>query len=122
MKRNDWIVTEASARPTGKPDECFYCSQKIGEEHKKNCVIRKKTIVVDFTIRTVMDVPEDWDEEFINFRYNESSWCVDNILPIFEKKSEHSCLCMNTEAKFVRDATEHDEEDWGITFVSDLVS
>lgn len=122
MKRNNWIVTEKSVRPAGRPDECFYCNQKIGSEHKKDCVIRSKTVVVDFTIRTVMAVPEFWDEEFINFRLNERSWCVDNILPILEKKSEHSCLCMHTESKFIREATEDDEEDWGITFVKDLES
>ena len=118
MNRQDWTVTESSTRPAGQPDRCFYCGQLIGEQHKEECVIRSRTVVVDFTFRTVLSVPEFWDEEQIRFHYNDGSWCADNILSELADRSEKiGCNCSVCEAKFVREADEKDEENYGITFI-----
>ena len=114
MRTEDWTVTDKSSRPAGKPDRCFYCGELIGSQHKPECVIRQRTVVLDCTIRVVMPVPEDWDEEMINFHFNESSWCANNIL---ETLSDHvekgeNCLCPRTSIRYVEDATEEDEELW----------
>lgn len=118
MQREDWTVTESSTRPAGQPDRCFYCGRLIGEQHKEDCVIRSKTVVIDFTFRTVLSVPEYWDEEQIDFRYNESSWCADNILSELVARSEEmGCNCNICEAKFIRAASDKDEYKYGITFI-----
>ena len=124
MKRIDWTVGEYSVRPAGKPDECFYCNAKVGEQHKEDCVIRSRTVKVDFTIHMVMDVPECWDESNINFHYNDSSWCASNLLNELQRREENTgrCLCMITEAKYIGEATEEDEEEYGCCKVNDLES
>ncbi|MFI2856891.1 hypothetical protein ACH6EH_07095 [Paenibacillus sp. JSM ZJ436] len=121
MKRDNWFVTEYAARSAGKPDRCFYCNSMIGELHKTECVIRIKTAVMDFTIRMVVDVPEFWKPEDIEFRYNEGSWCADNLIDMI-KKEEGDCLCSHVQAEYVRDATIEDEETWGAVRVNELES
>ncbi|MHB0943353.1 hypothetical protein ACYCSU_17025 [Paenibacillus sp. ALE1] len=121
MKRDTWIVTKSSSRPAGKPDRCFYCSNLIGEEHKQDCVIRNKTVVMDFTIRLVVDVPEYWTEDDIEFKYNKGTWCADNLVQMITRE-DGRCLCPHVEAKFIRDATLDDEENWGLIRVEDLES
>ncbi len=119
MKRKDWTVTESSTRPAGKPDRCFYCGELIGEQHSENCVIKSRTVIVDFTFRTVLSVPESWDEEQIRFHYNDGTWCADNILSeLNERSSEMRCNCDICEAKYIREADENDEREYGLTFVS----
>lgn len=112
MKREDWTVTESSARPAGRPDMCFYCGGKMGEQHKPDCVIRTRTAVVDFTIRLVLPEVESWNADGIESHYNESSWCSDNLLDRIYAYQERTgnCICFITKAKYVREATEDDEE------------
>ena len=120
MTRKDWDVGAYSVRPAGKPDECFYCGAKIGEQHKPNCVIRKKTIVSRLTIDFVDSVPENWDKDVIDFHYNDSSWCASNILNRLEERSNFRCLCDVASFEYLRDATEEDEEKWGVVKVNEL--
>lgn len=131
MKRSDWTVTQTSTRPAGSPEHCFYCGEPIGTQHKLDCVIRSKTVVVDFTVRVVLDVPEIWDEGGINHHYNDSSWCADSLLQYIQNRhrqfelranGKNSCLCNLATAKFVRDANEQDEKDYGVTFVDECDS
>lgn len=87
---------------------------KEGEEKKR------KKVVVALTIQTIVDVPEDWDKDRIEFWLNGSSSCIDNVVgPIaaeIEAADEiekmipgHSpCFCFRTESVYVRDAGEED--------------
>lgn len=38
-------------RPAGKPDECFYCNSKVGEEHGRQCCIVTKLVRLEYTFR-----------------------------------------------------------------------
>ena len=122
MTRKDWTVGKYGVRPAGKPDECFYCGAKVGEQHKANCVIREKTIVTRMTIDFVDSVPESWDEDLIDFHYNDSSWCATNVLHRLEERSNFHCLCDVASFEYLRDATEEDEENWGVVKVNELKS
>lgn len=123
MKRTNWTVGEYGVRPNGNPDECFYCHAKVGEQHKEDCVIRSRTVNVDFTIHTVIKVPEFWDEAQINFYYNDGSWCASNILSTLETREETGrCLCNIVDAKYIGEATEEDEERYGCCRVNELES
>ena len=124
MKRTNWIVGEYGVRPAGKPNECFYCHAKVGEEHKEDCVIRCRTVNVDFTIHTVMCVPECWDENDINFKFNESSWCVSNLIKDIVRREEDfdKCPCFITEAKYIGEATEEDEDIYALYKVKEFES
>lgn len=37
-------------RPAGASDECFYCHQKVGEPHQRDCVIVTKRVRVRYLI------------------------------------------------------------------------
>ncbi len=113
MKRTNWTVLENDhgIRPAGKDDECFYCHQKVGQEHKPDCVTRCRTVVVEFAFRITRAVPEHWDAKHIEFHMNEGSWCTSNILCELEALDNRlGCLCWEAEGKFLREATEEDEE------------
>lgn len=121
MTRTNWTVGEYSTRPNGKDCECFYCHAKVGEQHKEDCVIRSRTVNIDFTVHIVMDVPESWDEDQINWHYNEGTWCASNLLSILEDREDTDmCLCDITEAKYVGEATEEDEKRFGRCYVNEL--
>jgi len=124
MKRDNWVVGDYGIRPLGDPNHCFYCGQRIGENHKEGCAIREKTVVLDCTIRIVMDVPEFWDVDQIEFHYNDGSWCADNLLNFIQNRNSNTgrCLCDCTTVKYVRDATNDDEDDWGDVRVLELKS
>lgn len=110
MKRENWVVGEYSVRPAGDPDKCFYCGRKVGETHEPTCVIRKRTAVVDVTVRMVMTFPENFNPDHIEWQYNEGSWCASNIIDRLDDMHERlGCLCDHFELKFVREATEQDE-------------
>ena len=123
MKRTNWTVSEYSARPAGRSDQCFYCHSEIGAQHKEDCVIRERTVNVDFVVHTVISVPETWDEDQINWHYNEGTWCASNLLTILANRDDDDrCLCDITEAKYIGEATQEDEERFGICRVDELES
>ena len=119
MKRKDWTVGQYGIRPVGKPDRCLYCDSEIGDQHKEDCVIRSKTVVINFNIEMVVDIPEYWTKENIEFRYNEGSWCADNLINMLDR-GKNNCLCPYVKAEFIREATEEDEENWGLCKVNEL--
>lgn len=122
MRREDWTVTKKSSRPLGNPDECFYCKQRVGSQHSTDCVIRQRTVVLNCNIKVVMPVPEQWDEEMINFHLNESSWCADNLVRVLnayvkreeDEKHDMPCLCERTTIEYVGEADGDDEKSWGL--------
>lgn len=114
MKCERWPVTKEDERPARMDGTCFYCRTPIGREHEKGCVIRRRTVVVDFTVRLVVTTPEDSDPSFIEFRFNESSWCADNLIEMLTTARQNlGCLCGAVTAKYVREATEADQERYG---------
>ena len=92
------LLDDDGIRPAGKPDECLYCKQKVGEEHKYDCVILQRKVKVSYSYEIEIEVPWSWTEDEIAFHRNESSWCCDNSLDELEElrtklNAENSCLC-----------------------------
>lgn len=126
IKENTFKVTfENGVRPAGKQDECFYCQEKIGGYHKEDCVMRSKTVVVDYTFRMVLTFPISFDKDMIEFNRNDATWCADNALNELIKSQKYlakqenciyKCMCRadKFKAKFIREATEKDEEIYGV--------
>lgn len=112
-----WIVTSEACRPARPDGCCFYCSVPVGGEHAEDCVLRRRTVVVESTIRWVTDVPEDWDAHDVEFYLNESSSCADNIVRrLFARLNDSStgpCYCGRIDSVYIGEATEEDEEAWG---------
>lgn len=53
---------------------------------------------------------ETLDDDLILWTENESSWCASNLLPALQALDEHGCLCPNIMGKYIREATEDDEQ------------
>lgn len=103
-----WTVTkENGPRPAGHPDECFYCQQPIGSQHKPDCVLRERTVVVRLTVEYPIRIPEFWTTEDLEFHRNEGTWCSNNLVDDIEKLR---CVCGQSEFKYVREATADDDD------------
>lgn len=102
------IQNDNGIRPAGPDNACFYCSSVLGEEHKLDCVIVEKTVEIEYTTIIPVQVPHSLNESDINFRYNESAWCGDNLSDLIEEAAEKAekenmpCLCFVTKAKYIR--------------------
>ncbi len=116
MKRKSpWTVGDYAVRPGGAPNSCAYCKAEYGTEHKEDCELRQRTVVVRFNVTMAVAVPEHWHPSLITFKYNESSWCSSNLVHLLTEledrmDDEGSCLCHLGGAEYVREATEGDEE------------
>lgn len=111
IKENTYAVRPKDERPARQDGTCFYCGQPIGGHHADDCVIPQKTCVVDFTIRLVTSEPAYWNKDNIEFHYNESSWCADNLMGYLEEFENNTgrCMCGLVSAEFIREATKEDE-------------
>ena len=56
MTTTDDPVKPDDVRPARQDGTCFYCRAPLGSQHEAGCVIRRKTVVVDITMRLVREV------------------------------------------------------------------
>lgn len=112
----DWPVIETHGpRPAGKPNECFYCYRRLGEQHAEECVMRQRPVVVRMTVEYIVAVPESWDAHSIEFHRNDGSWCADNALAELESiGGVLGCLCNLIEYAYVREATAEEAAEQGV--------
>ena len=81
-------------RPAGDPDKCFYCGQKVGQPHRRECVCvmsRTRYGVYAKGARVGTYRREDplaWTIHDREFHKNESSWCADNAMDEIEWTTE----------------------------------
>jgi len=115
--KDDWLVMKSSGpRPAGRPDECFYCQAKLGDQHVTDCVLRKRSVRVRFSFDLVVSVPELWTSDQIEFRYNEGTHCSDNVIDMLHERfrgddsNDGSCSCSIMQAEFIGEATEYEYE------------
>ena len=119
------VTPEHGPRPAGKPDQCFYCRAPMGSDHALDCVLRVKTVVIRATFEMVIAVPDEWDEETINFCRNEGSWCVDNLVDHMadfierSREGDGGCFCGSTKIQYLRDATRPDMDNLPIAVSKD---
>lgn len=115
MKHKEaWTVGDEGIRTLGKPNHCFYCGVERGGIHKDDCVIRQRTVIVRMTVEYAVLVPESWTKEEIEFDRNLGRWCATNAISELEDISHTDCLCDVSKFEFVREATEDDEEKFGV--------
>lgn len=130
MRRSSWLVTEKGTCPSGGPDECCYCKQKIGADHAADCVLRRRTVVVRLNVEYVTTVEENDGEppEHALFYWNEGTYCMDNALEdirafVYDEEAgddpddphkTFGCICPVATIEYVREATEADEARWGV--------
>jgi len=116
VREESRIVTASNGpRPGGNANECFYCHESVGSQHKHDCVLFTKTVVITVQIELVKSVPASWTDEQVLFFCNESSSCSDNLIDDIASMQERLnkngfCSCRLVKAVGVEDATEDDEE------------
>jgi hypothetical protein len=77
-------------RPAGRPNECFYCRQRVGKPHARDCVCIKKRVELKVTATLPdgevltgfwqLDEPHHADAGNIEYHKNKSSWCASNFV------------------------------------------
>lgn len=72
------VTVENGPRPAGRPDECFYCHEKIGANHKSDCVLATKLVKVVLKATMLVEVPQSFSNEDTRFWLTESSNCSSN--------------------------------------------
>ena len=92
----EFKVTKKAMRPASDKQQCFYCQQAIGDNHKDTCVLINQKIRIQVTTELEVSVPHHWDEGTVSFHFNESSWCANNLINIIE---ENGCICGVTDIK-----------------------
>ncbi|WP_374754736.1 hypothetical protein [Ralstonia sp. NT80] len=102
-----YIVTPAAQRPASMNGKCFYCGQRIGERHKGDCVLIKKTVHVRLAIEYTVEVPADWGKDLIEFQRNEGSWCANNLIDELAEFADgpDGCLCRHAEFTYIEDVS-----------------
>jgi hypothetical protein len=114
MRRTDFPVS-ADGRKGGDKN-CFYCNAPVGGQHNAGCVQRDRTVILKINATMLVEVPEDWDVEQVNFMYGgDGSFCMNNLVDMLVRQRaqlKEGCLCGKAHGKFVREATEKDEEDF----------
>jgi len=99
-------VRSSDARPAGKPNECFYCQQPVGQFHTEECVVPKRIVWIRMSIQYPIAVPASWDHEMIRHARNDSTWCASNAVDeVVNFENHKSCLCKHVEFEYVREAT-----------------
>lgn len=108
MTEENWpLVTEHDTAPAGRPDECFWCQQRIGNPHAQDCSRVVKTVQLKYTYLVEVTVPHHWTEKDVEFHRNESSWCADNSLDELEAHmSANECLCPRFSCNYIADVDE----------------
>ena len=100
----EFKVTKKAMRPASIREECFCCQQAIGESHKPDCVLIRKTVKVRAVVEYEINVPNGWDANQIEFHRNEGTWCCNNMIDELKAFSDlHGCLCDVTEFKHLSD-------------------
>ncbi len=71
-----------------------------------------KRVVVKHTFDVVHEVPDDWSKEQIEFFFNDSSSCSNNVVEDMLKREDGYCMCDIHSAAYLREATKVDAEGW----------
>ena len=100
---SNFIVTQKATRPAGNRTNCFYCNQPIGNKHLTSCVLINQMIRCEFTITIDIPWPAEWSEDNVNYKLNNSGWCLDNIYKYIDDKcKETECICPFTKGKYIK--------------------
>lgn len=111
MHANNTTVKPGDVRPARRDGTCFYCRQPVGGEHNPDCVILDRSVVMRFSFELVVCAPAIMNQSQLEFKYNEGSWCADNLLRALRQyKAKNGCLCSAMQAEYVREATAEDHE------------
>ncbi len=73
------LKNDSGIRPAGKPDECFYCNQKIGTPHLDDCtmLLRKARVKITFELDAFV---MNHDKENIEYSLKYKDYAMEILL------------------------------------------
>lgn len=93
---NEWPVAEK---------DCIYCRVIAGTPHASRCVAVERKVKIRATVDMEYSVPNFWNADQINFKFQESSWCADNLAADLSayvaRLPESECMCGRTKIEYV---------------------
>ena len=88
MDRSSVVVIDDDVRPARPDGSCFYCLAILGETHFAECVLVQKWVRATVTMDVRIAVPWSTTKDQIEFRYNEGTWCFDNLIVALAERME----------------------------------
>lgn len=81
-----------------KGSKCSHCKSLIGVKHEEECPRYRKNVVIKLEVLCLVEMPNCYTEGDVEFYYNESSSCLNNLYNDIEKactklNAEGSCMC-----------------------------
>ena len=96
-------VTKKAMRPASSDKQCFYCGEKIGSYHEKDCVLINKKALVRLVIDYEVEIPAYWNKSNVNFHRNEGTWCSNNLIDELKDLTKGGdCLCDKAKFKCIK--------------------
>ena len=105
-----WPVTQSDVRESCWDGHCCYCGEQLGGEHRPQCAIRQRTVVVeiDKELQLIAWFPEAWTLDMVAEYFNgglDHEFAI--LMPGLDNHQPASqCLVVTS----VREATNEDEE------------
>lgn len=98
-------------RPASPQDRCFYCDQRMGEEHLPTCVLVKRRVLVRYTYELEIEVPISFSQHLIEFQRNDGTWCADNGVEDLQHHVERLekagyCTCPSFKCEYLGEVEE----------------
>lgn len=108
--------TRSGAGGRGVPTKCLYCAGIPGGLHEDTCVCLDRPIKIRFSLEFIVTSPRSWAKEDIEFRYNEGSYCLDNLIEneLTRVKEVDGCLCNSGSVEYLGEATLEEAEAAGL--------
>ena len=100
-------VTVDDTSPTA-PSRCVHCLRVLGSVHTAECVRVQREVTIHVTMTLPVRIPASWTPEDIEFYFNESSWCLDNMKDLLQAwwtqlDQRDECLCPHVTCTYLRE-------------------
>lgn len=110
MRRATWPVVDDDVRPARPDGTCFWCLAPLGQEHERGCAARRRTVIVEATLRWVESVSEDWmNEKIADYVATDLEGKPRHVHLAFADIIDHEAFAEVTGARYVREATAEEE-------------
>ncbi len=95
---------DVSIDAMGRPNQCYFCRQKVGAPHNPNCSSVTKRVLVRYSFLLELEVPHHWTGDDLEAHRNDSSWCANSaVVEIAEEfgAEGRECACSSFECEYV---------------------
>lgn len=96
VRADECRIIDAELQSRGT--KCSHCVATIGQLHDDECPRYRKNVVIKLEVLCLIDVPNSWNDHEVEFYYNDSSSCLNNLYNDIEAAKSRidldgSCMC-----------------------------